>query len=76
MGEIIDKTKCKAKLKEQSREESETETDVQQRQRRKLPWILQQSSLSSLCWSYCSAGAAVTGGVDEGRCHFSHYSDA
>ena len=43
------------------------DTDVQQSKGRKLPWIIQRSSLSSSCWSYCSAGAAVTIGVDDGR---------
>jgi len=43
---------------------------------RKLPWILQRSSLSSSFWSYCSAEAAVTIGIDDGRCLFSHYFDA
>jgi uncharacterized protein YjbJ (UPF0337 family) len=66
----------KAKSKARSTEESETDTDVQQNKGRKLPWIIQRSSLSSSCCFYCSAGAAVTIGVDDGRCHFSHDLDA
>ena len=38
--------------------------------------MIQHLSLSSSCWFYCSAGAAVTTGGDEGRCHFSHWCDA
>ena len=57
-----------------STEESEIDTEVQQSKGRKLPWVLKRS-LSSSCWFYCLAGAAVTIGLDDGRCHFSHYFD-
>ena len=57
------------------RKNSKTDTDVQQSNGRKLSWVQQSSSFSLSCWSCCSAAAAATGIVDEGRRRFLRFFD-